>query len=142
MKTVKCLAILMMALAIGTSAFAQDPPAGKRGAHKQEMMKKRFEEFSTKLNLRPDQQEKVKGILKEHAEEIRGIKKNPDHTPESRKAAVKQSMKKMDDQINSMLDDPQKEAYKKHKEERRAELKKKAEERRKQKEELEEESIF
>ncbi len=142
MKTVKCLAILIMALAIGTSAFAQDAPAGKRGAQKQEMMKKRFEEFSTKLNLRPDQQEKVKVMLREHAEELRSIKKNPDHTPESRKAAVKQSTKKLDDQIITILDDSQKEAYKKHKEERRAEMKKKAEERRKQKEELQEESIF
>lgn len=142
MKTVKCLAILVMALSMGISLQAQQAPSGKRGAHKQEMMKKRFDDFSTKLNLRPDQQEKIKVILKEHAEEVRAIKQNPDHSPESRKVAMKQSMKKMDEQINNTLDDSQKEAYKKHKEERRAEMKKKAEERRKQREELEEESIF
>lgn len=138
MKKLTMAVLVLFTLAVVSSAQAQD----KRGGKHAEKIEQRFEHLSTKLNLRPDQKEKVKAVLKEHMVAIRDIRKNPDHNAESRKTATKAEMKKADEKINALLDDAQREAYKKHKEEKRAELKKKAEERRKEKEELEDEGIF
>ena len=140
MKTMKCIAA-MLALIITTTAMGQKAK-GEKGAQKQEMREKKFTEFCEKVGVQEDQKEKIKYLLKEQQAQLHKERKNPDHTPESRKAAMKNILKSTDTSINALLTDDQKKKYAAYKQERKKEMKKKAEERRKEKEELQEDGLF
>jgi len=142
MKTMKCLIAALSFLMLGQYAMAQEPVQKKRGAQKQEIKEKRFQEFSEKIILREDQKEKIKQLLKEQSEQIKVQRNKADQSPDARKAAMKDILRNTDDRITSLLDDDQKARYKVYKAERKKELKKKAEERRKENEELHEEGLF
>lgn len=140
MKTMKCIAA-MLALIITTTAMGQKAK-GEKGAQKQEMREKKFIEFCEKVGVQENQKEKIKYLLKEQQEQLHKERKNTDHTPESRKAAMKNILKSTDASINALLTDDQKKKYAAYKQERKKEMKKKAEERRKEKEELQEDGLF
>ncbi|MFN4993554.1 MAG: hypothetical protein ACK5FU_02750 [Bacteroidota bacterium] len=140
MKTMKCIAALL-ALIITTTAMGQKVKSEK-GAQKQEMREKNFTEFCEKVGVQEVQKEKIKHLLKEQQEQLHKERKKTDHTPESRKAAMKNILKSTDASINALLTDEQKQKYAAYKQERKKEMKKKAEERRKEKEELQEDGLF
>jgi protein CpxP len=140
MKLFKCMAMVL--LWVFTTAVMAQKPKGERLAQKQEMREKRFAEFCEKVGIQENQKEKIKHLLKEQQEQLHKERKNPDHTPESKKAAMKNILKNTDIRIDALLSDEQKKKYTAYKLERKKEMKMKAEEKRKEKEELQEDGLF
>ena len=130
MKNLKnALKLLMM---IATSLFclmqvrAQQPQDPQVMQGRKEMAEQRFKEFSDKLGLNPDQQAKIKTIVKQNRMEMKEIRESKKDAPkEERRAAMAEQLKKGNVQINAVLDPHQQELYKQYKEEMKTERKNK-----------------
>lgn len=134
--TLKLMAALLM-LVCATSVFAQGGMRGGmrdgKGDHREGKGMNRdsaFAKISQRLQLTPNQQTKLKEIMKQNRQEMKAIKEaNKNADKATRRQAVMAQMKKMDDQVNAILNDSQRAEYEKIKAERREEMKKRKMER-------------
>ncbi|MBW7846007.1 MAG: hypothetical protein H3C45_10280 [Bacteroidia bacterium] len=119
MKTLKFVATLMVCIST-TVVFAQTTP--KNNSEKRENLKQEHAEMQERLQLTPEQQEKIKEIRKNNQAEMKAIKeanKNADKATQ-REAMLKQK-EKNNEQIKSVLNETQKAEFDKIKAEKRAE---------------------
>ncbi len=131
--TLKLMAALLM-LVCATSTFAQGGMRGGKGNHREGRGMNRdsaFAKISQRLQLTPDQQTKLKEIMKQNRQEMKAIKEaNKNADKATRRQAVMAQMKKADEQVKAILTDSQRVEYEKIKAERKAEMKKRKMERR------------
>ena len=124
MKTpIKLIAIALVML-FSTANFAQGQ---KR--HGQKMNRDSvFNKFSTRLQLTPDQQTKLKDIRKQNQTEMKAIREaNKNTSKEDKHKALAEQYKKNDSRIKQVLNEKQKAEYDKIKVEKRAEMQKRRE---------------
>lgn len=136
--------MLVAALVISLPTKAQQETKGKSPEHRKEMAQKRFDEVSKKLELSAEQQTQLKALLQKHREQMKVTREQMKEKAKTEKReAAKAQLQKLDSDINAMLNDKQKTAYKKLKDERKAERKAKREQKMKDREEMDEiEGIF
>ncbi|MCU0421949.1 MAG: hypothetical protein MUC81_03980 [Bacteroidia bacterium] len=71
-----------------------------------------FQQFSKRLNLTPEQQTKLKEIMKQNRSEMKAIREaNKSASKEERRKAVIAQAKKNDERILAILNDSQKQEY-------------------------------
>jgi Spy/CpxP family protein refolding chaperone len=143
---VKIAAAVIFMLAMNASVQAQNyekTDAKKNRQERKEMAMKRFDELATRLALSDEQKAKFKTIAEQNREELKAKREEiKQASPEKRREMVMVQMKKANEQINAILNDKQKEEFKKYKEEKRAERMKKKAEQQEQKEMPEDEGLF
>lgn len=83
-----------------------------------------MQELSARLSLRPEQQARLKDIMKQNREEMKALRESKKDAPkEEKRTAMIAQMKKADENINAILDTKQQELYKQYKAEKKAERK-------------------
>lgn len=107
-----------------SSLMAQPTKQHPKKRGHQDMQAQRFAEMSQKLNLRDDQQQKMKAIMVQRKAEAKRIREEV-ADPKEKKEQMKALNRSIDEQVNAILDDAQKESYKKLKEEKRQAIAKK-----------------
>lgn len=127
MKTTLKLMVALLMLVCATSVFAQDGMRGGKGKHHEGKGMNRdsaFAKISQRLQLTPDQQTKLKEIMKQNRQEMKAIKEaNKNADKATRRQAVMAQMKKTDEQIKAILNDTQRAEYEKIKAEKREKMK-------------------
>ena len=91
---------------------------GPRDSQQHEKFEQRLQEFSKRLNLTADQQNKVRDIMKQSRMEAKSIIQN-NSNKEDRRPKMMQLALKTDGQIMNLLDPKQQEIYKQIKAERK-----------------------
>lgn len=112
-KAIFVLAV-MFVLSLAANSYAQ--MGG--GMSPEERMKRTLEEYKTKLTLTDEQVVKVETILKAQTEEMATIRANAGGDREAMRAAITELRTKTDKQVEELLTDEQKVAFKKLQEER------------------------
>lgn len=103
-----------------------------------ERFEHRMNELTEHLQLRPDQQEKVRTIAENNRKELMRIRNtDKEASRKDKRADFIAQLKKADEQIKEILDPKQKELYKKFKEEKKSERKAKMQEHKERHTELE-----
>ncbi len=88
------------------------------GLNPEERMKRTLEEYKTKLSLTEEQIPKVETILKSQLEEMANLRANAGGDREAMRYAITELRTKTDKQVEDILTDEQKVAFKKLQEER------------------------
>ncbi|MFA7419501.1 MAG: hypothetical protein WCZ90_07430 [Melioribacteraceae bacterium] len=105
---------VMFVLSLAANSYAQ--MGG--GMSPEERMKRTLEEYKTKLTLTDEQVVKVEAILKAQTEEMATIRANAGGDREAMRSAITELRAKTDKQVEELLTDEQKVAFKKLQEER------------------------
>jgi protein CpxP len=136
---IKSTVLLGVSLLFTTMAsFAQEHKEPNKPKMSIEQKEQRFAEVSKRLNLTVDQQAKLKSIILQNKTEMTELREANKHQPkEIKREAMMKQFKKIDAQVNGILDDKQRIEYSKLKEERKLEMRKKREEHKNSKEEME-----
>ena len=136
---IKSTVLLGVSLLFTTMAsFAQEHKEPNKPKMSKEQKEQKFAEVSKRLNLTVDQQAKLKSIILQNKTEMTELKEANQHQPkEIKREAMMKQFKKMDAQVNGILDDKQRIEYSKLKEERKLEMRKRREENKNSKEEME-----
>jgi len=125
--------ILLLSSFLSTSSIAQNTPS--HSAVNAEEIQKRVDEFKSRLQITPEQTEKLRPIFQEEAEKLRALRdKNPEDT--SRRARIsklreaKSIQEEFDGKYEKILSADQMKEWKKMRKERRAKLRDEFERRR------------
>lgn len=113
---VKAIFVLAVMFVLSLSANSYAQMGG--GMSPEERMKRTLEEYKTKLTLTDEQVVKVEAILKAQTEEMATIRANAGGDREAMRAAITELRTKTDKQVEELLTDEQKVAFKKLQEER------------------------
>jgi hypothetical protein len=133
MKTSIKLSAITLILLIGTALLvrAQEQKNGIKQhklQHKNMNKDSAFAKMSKRLNLSPNQETKLKVILKQNRNEMKSLKASVKNaTKEEKRKAVHAQIYKNDERVKQVLNEQQKTEYDKMKAERKAKMKKRRE---------------
>lgn len=120
----RLIATVAVLLAVSAPAWAAQDSTGERA----EQARQRFEQMKERLQLTPDQVEKVRPVLMDEAQQLKALRDEYADGGQSRRARLKLAREargiqgKADDQLKKILSKSQMDEMKKIREERRQQL--------------------